>query len=708
MNTINDSLDDKANTSLDNITSDGETVIRELAKGSVKVINGVSTTVMEGTDGDVKTYAVNVVKDGIVEDGNEGLVTGGTVKEAIDTLSDSTDTKLEEYAKKDASNITDTEAWGTVIGTGTVEEGNKELVTGDTVHSAITDAVNDINDTFNTTLEEYAKKDASNVDPQIWGEKLGNGTVDASDGKLVSGKTVFEETRVNEDGNYVKKDNTAGQNLSELDRILKETRTDDNAVHYDNGDKSVITLEGTDGTVITNLKDGELSADSKDAVTGKQLFETNEKVKNNSDTIQALTDKLGTVEDGSYVSKDKTFGENIGALDTQLKTVSDGLDTVRNDVNTLRETVTETVNGKADTDLGNITDDGKDVIANIAKGSVKVKGSGLATVTELEEGQTMIYTVDVQADGVVEEGNTNAVSGGTVYNTVQEIRNDMNEELNKKADKIDLDTKANVDASNIDTQAWQETLGTGVIEEGNIGLINGDTAYRAIQGVMENQVVKADFENGMIGIANDPKYDGIDLINVAKSDGSSRVMTGIATDPKDPTSASNVAYVNAVGQLVMDNMNDRFTRVDDKMGKIGANAAAMASLATPPMDGDEKWAFSAAVGHYDGKTAGAVGAFYRPQDNVLINVRGAVGNGEDMIGAGVGISLERGNTPHVSKAQLVRTINVQAGKISEQEIKLNAQEGKLNEQNALIDAQNQRIAKLEAAMAKMIANQVEK
>ena len=116
------------------------------------------------------------------------------------------------------------------------------------------------------------------------------------------------------------------------------------------------------------------------------------------------------------------------------------------------------------------------------------------------------------------------------------------------------------------------------------------------------------------------------------------------------------------------------------MGKVGANAAAMASLATPPMDGDEKWAFSAAVGHYDGKTAGAIGAFYRPQDNVIVNVRGAVGNGEDMVGAGVGISLERGNTPHVSKAQLVRTIN----------------------------AQNERIVKLEALVSKLIANQVEK
>ena len=90
---------------------------------------------------------------------------------------------------------------------------------------------------------------------------------------------------------------------------------------------------------------------------------------------------------------------------------------------------------------------------------------------------------------------------------------------------------------------------------GDIGLINGDTAYRAVQFIKDNEVVKADFENGVIGVANDPQYDGIDLINVSKSDGTTRVMTGIATDPKDPTSASNVAYVNAVGQLVMDNMN---------------------------------------------------------------------------------------------------------------------------------------------------------
>ena len=56
--------DTKANVALDNISEDGKTVVRDLAKESVKVIAGTNTTVTEGTDGNAKTYAVDVVTDG--------------------------------------------------------------------------------------------------------------------------------------------------------------------------------------------------------------------------------------------------------------------------------------------------------------------------------------------------------------------------------------------------------------------------------------------------------------------------------------------------------------------------------------------------------------------------------------------------------------------------------------------------------------------
>ena len=659
-------LGDKANIDLDNLSDEGQEVIRIVAQNSVKVVNGTNTTVTEGTDGTIKTYVVNVVTDGVVEDGNTGIVTGGQVKEAMDTLS-----------------------------------------------------------------SEYAKKDASNIEVSDWASKLGTGTVSNTDTNLVSGATIAQEVHITEDGSFVQKDNTVAQNISALDTALKETRelaesvnagADTDAVHYDGLDKSIVTLAGENGTIITNLKDGELSADSRDAVTGKQLFKTNEKVAENTEQITVLTDKIGTISDGNYVSSDKSIGENLGALDTHLKTVSDGLDSVITDVDTLKNTVTETVNNKANTDLGNITDSGRTVISDIAKNAVKVEGSGLATVTSATERNTTIYTVDVQADGLVEEGNTGLVSGDTVYHSIQEVRNDFSDNLNEKADvdlgnltdagkdaireavrgdldnkadKSDLDSKANVDASNIDTSAWAEKLGTGKIAEGNTDLINGGTAYRALQSVMDNQVAQADFDYGVIRIANQPKYDDIDFVDISKSDGSGRILTGVVTNPYDASSAANVGYVNAVGESILRDVNAGFSNMDSKINKAGAGAVAIASLMPAPMEEDEKWSVSAAVGNYHDATAGAVGVFYRPQDNVMMNVRGSFGNDENMVGGGVSIALQRGNTPSVSKAQLVHTINAQANKITEMEKKHSAE---MAEMKANYNAE---IAEMKAQMAEL-------
>ena len=877
--------EDKANTNLDNITNDGQEVIRELAKDSVKVIKGEHTTVTEGESLDgKKTFAVNVVTDGRVIARDTGIVSGGTVYNAIenakDQLGDDVDTKLEGYAKIDGSNVTKSAVWGARIGTGVVAQNNGELVTGGTVYRA----VKDLSDIMSDGLDTKANADASNVgqnanvdNAEAWGEALGTGTVSEVDGRLltgatvyqevrpsengefvkmdnttaenlaaldtqldtlskasqdfvsydtashdritlsgpdgtvitnlkdgelsetstdavtgkqlfatnqelerlrdsldesgetvrqlrteydetksqvmagfdvkadgnlvknvnpnrnslnfvsgnhvnvtnadsdiridvvadgqvaqgntglVTGDTVYQETRVKEDGAYVRKDNSVADNISSLDTVLKETRDlaeataasahDLSAVHYDTDTKDKVTLVGNAGTIITNLKDGELSAISKDAVTGKQLFETNEKVDANTQSIFDLTDKLGTVEDGAYVSSEKTFGENIGLLDTQLKTVSDGLDSVRADVNTLKDNFETGMEGKANTDLSNITTDAESVIRNLAKDAVKVTGTNLAVVTSSEAGNTTIYNVDVQADGVVEQGNTGLVNGGTVFNSLEDIRNEfstgldgklnsdlsnigldgkevirdiMKDDLSLKADKTDLDTKANVDASNIDKAAWEKVLGDGVVAEGNTGLINGGTAYRAIQDVLDNQVAKADFDDRVIRFGHDTQFDGIDTVNMSKSNGDSRVLTGIATNPDDPHSAANVGYVNAVGDLLLANVNGSLERVNTKLNRVGANAAAMSALTPASFEGDEKWSLAASVGNYRSETAGAVGAFYKPAENVMMNVRGSFGTDENMVAAGVAVSLTKGDIPGVTKRQLAEKVNVQA------------------------------------------------
>jgi hypothetical protein len=64
---------------------------------------------------------------------------------------------------------------------------------------------------------------------------------------------------------------------------LKDSET--NAVLYDSFEKSKVTLKGNDGSILTNLQKGAVAKDSKDAVNGSQLFETNAKVGTNTTNI---------------------------------------------------------------------------------------------------------------------------------------------------------------------------------------------------------------------------------------------------------------------------------------------------------------------------------------------------------------------------------------------------------------------------------------
>ena len=289
----NTALDAKANTGLDNITDAGKTVIRNVAKGAVKVVNGQNTTVTTGTDGDATTYAVNVSNDaikdavqpelnkkantdasnltgadvskwqeklgtGTVTNGNTGLVTGDTVYKEITK----TNTALDAKANTGLDNITD--AGKTVIrnvakGAVKVVNGQNTTVTTGTDGDATTYAVNVSNDAIKDAvqpeLNKKANTDASNLtgtDVSKWQEKLGTGTVAAGNTGLVTGDTVYNVVR-----------NSAGNPL---------------AVAYDSIAKDHISLNGQNGTIISNVRNGQVAEGSMDAVNGGQLFETNSRI----------------------------------------------------------------------------------------------------------------------------------------------------------------------------------------------------------------------------------------------------------------------------------------------------------------------------------------------------------------------------------------------------------------------------------------------
>lgn len=80
-------------------------------------------------------------------------------------------------------------------------------------------------------------------------------------------------------------------------------------------------------------------------------------------------------------------------------------------------------------------------------------------------------------------------------------------------------------------------------------------------------------------------------------------------------------------------------RLDGRVNKVGANAAALAALHPLDYDASEKWSVAAGVGNYGSENAMAVGAFYRPNEDVMLNMAGSFGSGENMVNAGISFKV---------------------------------------------------------------------
>ena len=113
----------------------------------------------------------------------------------------------------------------------------------------------------------------------------------------------------------------------------------------------------------------------------------------------SLSNKIGTLDaNGNYIQKDESVSANLSSLDTQVKSNT-------TDITGLK-------------DLSNITSAGETGIRKQAKKAVQVTATGNATVTtngSKDDGNTLTYTIIVAHNGEIKAGDTNLVSGGTLY-----------------------------------------------------------------------------------------------------------------------------------------------------------------------------------------------------------------------------------------------------------------------------------------------------
>ena len=394
------------------------------------------------------------------------------------------------------------------------------------------------------------------------------------------------------------------------------------------------------GKNIYNLKDGEISETSKQAVNGSQLHATNTrvtnletKVTNIETTVNNIDQKIEQKIEGAKITvkgDDKTgvkVKENTGA-DGKVTGYEVSLEEKVKVGNVTIDGTTDGTNKKGEiTGLTNTTLDGNDFATKgraateeqlkaamgkaMAQSRTTVKGSDNIAVTPKTESASE-YTVELAKDI-----NVNSVTANEY----------------KVGDKTYINDKGiNANGNKI------INVGDGKISKDSTDAVNGKQLYGVEQKVNQNTTNINKLQNNI--------YD----------------------------------------------MGMKVGELDTRVNKVGAGAAALAALHPQDFDPEDKWDIAAGVGNYKNATAAAVGLFYRPNERTMLNLGWTMGDSRNMVNAGVSVKLGSGSTyAGLSKVQM-------ATRLTQQEEKITAQEQEIKE---LREREEQREKQIQEILSKL-------
>ena len=379
------------------------------------------------------------------------------------------------------------------------------------------------------------------------------------------------------------------------------------------GNYSQITTKGAKLGKVTIAEDGkisgvaagEVSSTSTDAINGSQLHQTNENV--------AALDKRVTQNEADIAQNKADIAQNKADIAQNKADIAANRADIDKNKADIAQNKADIAQNKADI-AANRTDIDKNK-ADIAQNKTDIKNLD-NRVTNVEE-LAKKHTTVTAGDNITVTEDTNK-DGGKEYKVA--LDKDINLDsvttgqtvMNKDGLKIGKD---------VSVTATAVTAGkTSISDE---GVKVGDKTYISDKGLN----------------ANDKK-----VTNVAAGE--------LSETSKDAVNGSQLYKTN---QEVVNNTN-RINKLGSRVNKVGAGAAALAALHPMDFDPDDKLTFSAGYGNYAGENAAAIGAYYRPDEKVMFSVAGTVGNGENMVNAGVSFALDRTNHVSNSRTALAREV----------------------------------------------------
>ena len=326
--------------------------------------------------------------------------------------------------------------------------------------------------------------------------------------------------------------------------------------------------------------------------------------------------------------------------------------------------------------VGDVANDVTRQITSVAAGT---NDTDAVNVAQLKKVETKISTVEADAKKhtTVVAGDNTTVTSGTNANGGAEYKVSVNKDLVEMSSanfgKATDDVRARIDKDSARFFNGSENIGvtpkgiqienTDTLEQAKFDKYGmyaseGDkTVYYTTTGISAGDQI---INNVKAGVADTDAVNVSQLKRVQDQIAASTQVTTVTAGDHikvTPTVNGNthdykVSLADDIADQITNNTtnitkntNDiknikgDLSKMDKRVNKSVAGAAALAALHPLDFDPDAKWDFAAGYGHYRSGDAAAIGAFYRPNEDVQLSVGSTVGSDETVFNAGLSVKV---------------------------------------------------------------------
>lgn len=503
--------------------------------------------------------------------------------------------------------------------------------------------------------------------------------------------TRFETTTTGAAASFAKDNVTSSVSVADKSASLTVANTADGTTTT-NGvtvtDKAASLKVGDNGVAVDSISQSASMSYGNGSVTVKDESVTTKVGNDITNTTVTTTESSFSVKgaDGKGMTIDTTTGATTFTGNSETHGGGSQTTTVING--------NEITTGKITTDQLVIKGNGSGDATGDASGSIALAGDGSiksnikvddkettfetnvnGTHTSVKDGENKVTTFETTADGTktqvkIDGGadsetditTTNEIRGNGAYTEVK-IADDNYSAVQQNVEKTETTIK---NGDNHSTSTQTATSIGGVVTSGTVSVSQkldaqtGTITNIVTDGEKTSQVVQnkdgLEISNGAAGTTNVTKITDTDvsitdqknndengtpkrisLSQLGQLDNLDSELKGRDEYTKGADTGTAVGAINAEAQVRREEvarLDNRIDDVNDRLDKVGAMSAAIASLKSMGYDPQAPSEFSVGLGQYKGETGVALGFFHYPNKNFMINVSLSTAGGETMGGVG--------------------------------------------------------------------------